>query len=208
MDTQVLLVSDGLFHPSLPCRFWLRRALTALPGYRFAHASSLEALPRLSLDPFRAIVLYVHHDTLSAAALDCLDAYLERGGGLLALHSASASYKEEPRFYDILGGRFVTHGPVEEFAVQPSSPEDEIFRDIPEFSVRDELYRHEYDPANRIHLHTRVGEEREPVVWTRRRGQGRVCYCALGHTVGAVRHPQVQQVLHRGLAWVGGEEAP
>jgi len=208
LATQVLLVSDGLVHPSLLCRFWLRRALTVLPGYRFVRAASLEALPRLPLDSFRAIVLYVHHPSLSATALECLDAYLEQGGGLLALHSASASYKEEPRYHDILGGQFVTHGPVEEFAVQPSASEDEIFGGVVDFSVRDELYRHEYDLANRIHFHTRVGEEREPVVWTRRQGQGRVCYCALGHTIGAVRHPQVQQILHRGLAWVSGEDAP
>ena len=208
MDTQVLLVSAGLFHPSLPCRLLLRRALNALPGYRFSRASSLEALPRLPQDSFAAIVLYVHHDALSAAALDCLDDYLQRGGGLLALHSASASYKEEPRFYEILGGRFVTHGPVEEFAVQPSASRDEIFRGIPAFSVRDELYRHEYDPANQVRFHTMVGEELEPVVWTRRWGRGRVCYCSLGHTVGAVRHPQVHQILGRGLAWASGAEAP
>jgi type 1 glutamine amidotransferase len=208
LATEILLVSAGLFHPSLPCRFWLHRALAALPGYRFSRASSLEALPRLPLDSFRALVLYVHHDTLSAAALDRLDAYLGRGGGLLALHSASASYKEELRFYEILGGRFVRHGPVEEFAVQPSAPDDEIFGGIPAFSVRDELYRHEYDLENRIHLYTQVGGEREPVVWTRRWGQGRVCYCALGHTVGAVRHPQTQQILDRGLAWASGVEAP
>jgi len=205
---QVLLVSAGLFHPSLPCRFWLRRALVSLPGYHFTRASSLEALPRLSLDSFRAIVLYVHHDTLSTAALDCLDAYLGRGGGLLALHSASASYKEEIRYHEILGGSFVTHGPVEGFSVQPSSPEDEVFCDIPPFSVRDELYRHEYNPANRIHFHTLVGGEREPVVWTRRRGEGRVCYCALGHTIGAVRHPHTWQILQQGLAWASGAEAP
>ena len=207
MSAEILLVSDGLFHPSLPCRFYLRRALATLPGYRFTRASSLEVLPRLSLDPIGALVLYVHHDTLSAAALKSLDAYLERGGGLLALHSASASYKEEPRFYEILGGRFVNHGPVEEFAVQPSS-DDEIFRNTPAFSVRDELYRHEYDPENRIHFYTEVGGEREPVVWVRRWGRGRVCYCALGHTVGAVRHPQTRQILQQGLAWASGVEAP
>jgi len=208
LSTEILLISAGLFHPSLPCRFWLRRALAALPGYRYKQVSSLEALPRLPLDRFRALVLYVHHEPLSAAALDSLDAYLERGGGLLALHSASASYKEVPRFYEILGGRFVNHGPVEEFAVEPSAPEDEIFRGIPAFSVRDELYRHEHDPENLIHFHTVVDGEREPVVWTRRWGQGRVCYCALGHTVSAVRHPQTRQILHRGLAWASGEKSP
>ena len=208
MGIEVLLVSDGLVHPSLLVRFWLRRALTALPGYRFVRVASLEALPRLSPDSLRAIVLYVHHDTLSTAALECLDAYLERGGGLLAVHSASASFKEVSHYHDILGGRFVAHGPVEDFGVQPSASDDKVFGESLGFSVRDELYRHEYDPANRIHFYTRVGEEREPVVWTRRQGQGRVCYCALGHTVSAMRHPRVQQILHRGLAWVSGGEAP
>jgi type 1 glutamine amidotransferase len=208
LGTQILLVSDGLVHPSLLCRFWLRRALTALPGYRFVRVASLEALPGLPLDSFRAIVLYVHHSTLTVTALECLNAYLERGGGLLAIHSASASFTEEPRYHAILGGRFVEHGPLEEFVVQPSAPGDEVFGGIPGFSVRDELYRHEYDAANRIHFHTVVGEEHEPVAWTRRRGQGRVCYCALGHTVRAIRHPQVQQILQRGLAWVSTEDAP
>lgn len=207
METPVLLVSDGLVHPSLLGRFWLRRALTALPGYRFHQVASLEALSRLPPDSVRAVVLYVHHETLSPGALEGLDAFLESGGGLMAVHSASASFREEPRFHDILGGQFVRHGPVEEFVVQPAVSDDEIWGDIAPFSVRDELYRHEYAATNRIHLYTLVGEEQEPVVWTRRRGQGRVCYCSLGHTVRAMRHPRVQQILQRGLSWVCGQEA-
>lgn len=208
MEAPVLLVSDGLVHPSLAGRFYLRRALTVRRGYRFRRVASLEALPGLPFASFRAIVLYVHHKALSPAALEGLEAFLERGGGLLAVHCASASFEEEPRYHDILGGRFVRHGPIEEFVVQPAASEDEVFGDIPAFSVRDELYRHEYAATNRIRLYTAVGEEREPVVWTRSQGQGRVCYCSLGHTVGAMRHPAVQQILQRGLSWVCGEGAP
>jgi type 1 glutamine amidotransferase len=208
VEIPVLLVSDGLVHPSVPARFCLRRALAGLPGYRFRRAASLEVLPRLPPDPFRAIALYVHHATLSAAALEGLDGFLRAGGGLLAIHSASASFSEEPRYYDILGGQFVHHGPVEEFVVQPAAPQDEVFGAMTPFSVRDELYRHEYDPANRIRFYTAVGGDREPVVWTRHWGRGRVCYCALGHTLGAMRHPRVHQILQRGLAWVAkGEDA-
>lgn len=206
METPILLVSDGLVHPSVLCRFWLRRALAALPGYRYQQAASLESLVSLPPDSFRAIVVYVHHDTLSAAALECLDLFLSQGGGLLALHSASASFKDEPRYYDILGGRFDHHGPVEDFVVQGADRGDEIFGGIPSFSVRDELYRHEYDAANRIHFCTAVGDDREPIVWTRYQGQGRVCYCALGHTVSVMREAYVQQILQRGLSWVCKEE--
>lgn len=208
METPVLLVSDGLVHPSLPGRFLLRRALMALPGYQFQRVSSLEALPRLPPGAFRAIVLYVHHTTLSPAALEALEGFLHAGGGLLAVHSASASFREEPRYMHILGGQFVDHGPVEEFVVQPALPQDEVFGPMTSFTVRDELYRHEYDAANRIHFHTTVGGEREPVIWTRRQGNGRVCYCALGHTLSVMRHRHVLQILQRGLVWAArGEDA-
>jgi len=206
LETPVLLVSDGLVHPSLLGRFWLRRALAALPGSRYQRVASLGSLVGLPPDSFRAIVLYVHHNTLSPAALERLDVFLSQGGGLLALHSASASFKEEPRYHDILGGRFDHHGPVEEFVVQLADSDDEIFGGIPGFSVRDELYRHEYDAANQIHFYTAVGDEREPIVWTRYRGQGRVCYCALGHTASAMREPYVWQILQRGLGWVSNQE--
>jgi hypothetical protein len=91
--------------------------------------------------------------------------------------------------------------------VQPAGVQDEVFGEIPGFSVRDELYRHEYDAANRIHFCTTVGEEDEPVVWTRHQGRGRVCYCALGHTLSVMRQPQVQRMIQRGLAWVCRGEA-
>jgi uncharacterized protein len=207
VERPILLVSDGLFHPSVPARFWLRRALLALPGYPFERVSSLEALSGEAAASYRAIVLYVHHEKISTAALDALDQFLDAGGGLLALHSASASYKNRPRFYDMLGGHFVEHGPVEEFLVEPAAAPDDIFRGLPAFSVRDELYRHEYDAANHVHFYTEVDGVREPVVWTRRHGRGRVCYCALGHTVGVMCQAEVQQIVQRGLVWAAGVEA-
>jgi type 1 glutamine amidotransferase len=215
LETQVLLVSAGLVHPSLLTRFWLRRGLAALPGYRFHRVASLEALLELSLEPYCGIVLYVHHDTISPPALECLERFLGRGGGLLALHSAAASFKGEERYSDLLGGSFREHGPIETFEVQQAAPGDDIFGDVPAFLVKDELYRHDYDPCNQVHFYTMAGSEREPVVWTRRLpapgsgsgAAGRVCHCALGHTVSSVRHPRFQQILRRGLAWVCGLEA-
>jgi type 1 glutamine amidotransferase len=204
MDHNVLLVSAGIVHPSLLCRFWLRRALAALPGYRYRRIASVEALPGLPLDAFRAVVLYLHHDTISPLAFECLESFVRSGSGVLAIHSASASFTGEEAYLQLLGGRFVEHGPVEPFEVRPAGLPGDLFAGIPPFSVEDELYRHEYDPGNRIHLYTPLGDEQEPVVWTRSHGAGRVCYCALGHTASSMRHPQVRQILQRGLDWVSG----
>lgn len=205
MEKLLLWVSDGVVHPSLVARFWLRRALIGVPDYRFRRVASLEVLPQRPLAALGAIVLYVHHNTISPPALKRLEEFVGGGGGLLAVHSASASFKQEQRWFELLGGRFVEHGPIEQFEVRPSERQDSAFGELPPFSVRDELYRHEYDPDNRVHFYTVVGGVQEPVVWTRSSGSGRVCYCALGHTVRSMRHPQVVQILRRGLAWVCGD---
>ena len=201
VDTSILIISDGTEHPPLQGRILLRQALDGMPGFRFQEIASLEELPENPAVRFQGLVLYFHHETISQAALERLEGFVREGGGLLAVHSASASFKQEALFFEILGGRFREHGPVEPFEVRPAEMEDQPFGGIPSFSVHDELYRHDCLPGNVTHFATVVDRFAEPMVWTRRLGQGRVCYCALGHTVESMGHPQVQEILRRGLAW-------
>jgi len=208
MTVDVLLVSDGIVHPPLLGRFWLRRALRRMPGFCFERAASLESLPELPLERYRGLVFYFHHNTLSPGALEALDRYLRQGGGVLAIHSATASFKQADAYFEILGGRFTRHGPVRPFRVHPALAEDEVFGQIPTFEVKDELYLHDCDPANRVHFYAELDGQRQPLVWTRTHGQGRIGYCSLGHCVGTMRHPAVQAILKRGLAWACREGAP
>jgi type 1 glutamine amidotransferase len=198
----VLVVSSGFVHPSLGCRYWLWRSLAPLHGVQFKRIPNLEKISRTALEGVDGLLLYFHHDHISQTTLDLLERYLESGGGLFALHAVSASFKDETRFYKMLGGSFVEHGPIETFEVRPSEEKTEFFGDIRPFQVRDELYRHEFDPENRIHFYTEVKGEKEPVVWTRQHGNGRVCYCALGHTTEAMRSQPVWQIIQKGLGWV------
>lgn len=201
MPTDVLLVSSGLAHPGPLSRLSLRRALVAR-GYRVQRARTLDDLPTLDLATPRALILFVHDETVTSSALEALDLYVSEGAGLLAVHAASASYPQEPQWSRILGGRFREHGRVESFLVEPLEEEDEIFGGIPAFTVRDELYRHTFDQRCRVHFATRAGDELEPVVWTRYWGVGRVCYCALGHTWRSIGQSPVREILGRGLDWV------
>jgi type 1 glutamine amidotransferase len=202
MNRSVLMVSDGIVHPSLAARYALRKVLAVGRHYHVKRVASLEILPGMNLAPYRALALFFQHRELSPQALKCLGDFVEQGGGLMAIHSAAASFTQEPAYAEILGGRFVSHGPVQTFRVLPAAPQDEIFGHVPAFLVRDELYRHTYDPEDRVHFYTLVGEQREPVVWTRRYGQGRVCYCSLGHVAGSFRKRPVRRILQRGLAWI------
>src|SRR5262245_61828515 len=123
----VLLVTAGIFHPPYRARLALHEALAQLKDFSFRHVHSLEQLPA-DLDSFAAVVLYYHQKSLSAAALARLDAFVSHGGGILAIHSATASFVNEQHYFEILGGRFIGHGAVENFAVEQAR--DDLFGSI------------------------------------------------------------------------------
>lgn len=195
----VLLVTDGLVHPPLAGRLALHRTLRRLPGFSFRHVSSLERLPA-DLSSCTALVLYYHHKTLSAGALERLEGFVRNGGGVLAIHSATASFKETPAYFDILGGRFTGHPPVQRLEMR--RVRDDVFGEVEPFAVRDELYFHELRPDVTVHFVVSHQGEEIPVVWTYRYGRGRVCYAAPGHTAASMFNGAYQRLLQRALRWV------
>jgi type 1 glutamine amidotransferase len=58
---------------------------------------------------FSALVIYIHHKRISQSALTSWIVFVSDGGGILAIHSATASFKKQT-FFEILGGRFIGHG--------------------------------------------------------------------------------------------------
>ncbi|MBN1145952.1 MAG: ThuA domain-containing protein [Anaerolineales bacterium] len=200
MRKPILLIACGFFHPPFAAVRRLRSLLrVACPN--LSSAASMNDLASLDLSRFAALALYFHQKRISAAALAAFEAFVANGGGALALHSATASFKDSPQYFEILGGRFTGHGPIEEITLAPA-PEDPIFGGLPPFSVRDELYLHELQPGVRPHFSAMRQGQAVPLVWTYTYGQGRVCYACPGHTAAALRNPLYQQVLKRGLEWV------
>ncbi|MEW5869910.1 MAG: ThuA domain-containing protein [Chloroflexota bacterium] len=202
---KVLLVSDGIFHPPLLGRMRLHRLLR-MKGFSFEQVRSLEQLPA-DLPAYSALVLNYHHQQISPAALGRLYMFVKNGGGVLAIHAATASFKETLPYFDILGGRFVGHGPVSAFEVQ--RVRSGIFDGIPNFVVRDELYVHELNPGIEAHFTASLEGQEIPVVWSYHYGKGRVCYACPGHTSETMANPAYQELLQRGLRWACGalEEA-
>lgn len=197
----VLLVSSGIFHPPVCARDHLARILNDIPDCEFDHISSLNKIARIPLEKYCAMVLYFHHKKLSPEALTLFDKFVSDGGGVLAIHSASASFKKQDHYFKILGGQFRKHGPVETFQINPENNPNPIFGDLSQFVIEDELYLHTYDPLNTIHFYTEVTGTIEPIVWTRTYGKGRICYIALGHTISSMKHPKMTTILQDGLLW-------
>jgi type 1 glutamine amidotransferase len=174
-----------------------------MDGFAFQHVTSLEKLPA-DLSRYSAMVLYYHRKAISDRALGRLDDFVRGGGGILAIHSATASFKESQRYFEILGGRFIGHGPVENFEVR--GRKYDIFNGIESFSIRDELYIHELQPGIDVHFTIAHDGQESPAVWTHSYGAGRVCYAVPGHTTESMKHPAMQEILRRGLKWACKEE--
>ena len=199
----VLLVTDGLFHPPLSARRALHKNLVAETPYTFQYARSMEKLPG-DLMNFSALVLYFHHKRIAKSALARLDEFIASGGGVLGIHTATASFKRQLPYFKILGGRFTGHGPIETIDIKPVA-KSEIFSGIPAFTIKDELYIHELEPGIEVHFKATSQGEQIPAVWTNHYGKGRVCYAMPGHRTETMRDPIYQKVLQRGLSWVCGK---
>jgi len=196
---KVLLVTDGFFHPPLLGRLVLAATLQQMKGVSFDHIDSLEKLPS-NLETYSALVLHFHHKSISPMALSKLDNFMLSGGGILAIHAATASFKESSSYFNILGGRFLEHGKVEKIEV--INQNSQIFSGIPNFSITDELYIHEVNDQVHIHFSAKQGTREIPVVWTYFYSKGKVCYALPGHTTGSMLNPTYKRVLQRALEWI------
>lgn len=202
MPVPILLVSSGFFHPNWFARRSLSERLKHGGEFAVTHTASVEELLYHDLLDFRAVVLYIHQRDILPPVMVALEEFVRIGGGLLAIHSASASFQQEEQYARLLGGRFTGHGPLETFRVEPDPSQRDLFGIAGPFPLRDELYRHACAPDNQVHFWAVTPTGREPLVWTRAHGSGRVCYCAAGHTAASLRSPQVIKILARGLIWV------
>jgi type 1 glutamine amidotransferase len=147
-----------------------------------------------------------------------LGRYLERGGGLVVIHSATWT-KPEPSadvaaLLGVGGFQRWRHGPVVLETTQPQHP---ICLGLPsELRLEDEPY---WPPTPRIDADKvqvlaasreqlepgQPAESLQPMFWTYQRGQGRVFGCVLGHYSWTFDAPYFRLWLLRGIAWAAGE---
>ncbi len=202
MEKKVLVVSRGFIHPSLACRIALKVLLKRLRNCSFVFTGTIDGLVKLELENFDAVILYYHEKKISDQALHALVQFAEKGGGVLALHSSMASFKTSNKYQQLLGGKFKGHGKIERIDIYTTNGEHALLKEPVKFTVKDELYIHEYDRHNKIVLACDNKGQEEPVLWTREYGSGRVCYFAPGHVLNVFRSEEVKKVIEDALTWV------
>jgi type 1 glutamine amidotransferase len=100
----ILAINSGFIHPSLYAQWQLRQLLLKFPEFEVTFSSSVKSLQQLNKKIFHAVILYLHRQHIAPEELDILDTFIIKGGGLLALHSASASFKKKNDIFQFLVG--------------------------------------------------------------------------------------------------------
>lgn len=207
---KALVFCEDLYHSAATVRAGLA-PLASSDGWDFdwiEHAGGWD--PRRLRD-YRVVVLSKANvcsaadrtPWLAGATEGALGDYVRAGGGLLAVHSGTASYKDWPAVRAVLGGVFARHPPPGEVTLEPQAGHP-LTRGVgASFTVHDEHYEMIMDDAGvDVFLHSRSVAGVQPAGWTRREGAGRVCVLTPGHFVEVWLHPQFQRLLANGLAWV------
>jgi len=217
--TQVLYLYGGWpGHRPYEVANWTRPLFHKL-GFDVEEAQDIFTLDR-DLTAYDLIALNWNNALLTEALTPAQERSLltavEQGTGIAAWHGAAAAFRSSLKYHWLIGGSFLEHpageGARYPYTVTITDRDHEITSGVPDFTVASEQYYMSVDPNNHVlaetvftgeHLPWLAGH-RMPQAWTRQWGPGRVFYCAIGHHLDDLYHPDVTRLMTQGFAWAAG----
>ena len=145
-----------------------------------------------------------------AAFVDIAEAFVARGGGLLAVHSATVAFPGQPRWRALLGavwqhGR-TFHPPLGPGQIRRTTAAHPVADGLGDFEVVDERYTDLDVVPGVVPLFTHLeGGASHPLVWAREVGAGRAVYSALGHDTRSYESLAHAALLRRAASWLRRE---
>ena len=204
---KVLVIADDYWHPAKVA--WVGLQPLAARGYALLWIEDAAdwSVGQMAEYP---VVLFAKSNNITAANRDpwvtpaveqAFANYVRGGGGLLAVHSGTASYQDKPVLRALLGGVFAHHPPQCPVTVQPRLAHP-LTVGSAAFTLPDEHYHMELDdPQADVFMTTRSEHGTQPGGWTRSEGAGRVCVLTPGHNAPVWLHPSFQALLENTLHW-------
>jgi hypothetical protein len=137
--------------------------------------------------------------------------FIANGSGFVGLHGASASFKAHPKYYEMLGGKFVGHKEQKDIEIKIINTNHQITKGLSDFTFKDEPYRHDFSMAKDLHVlaeadyHEPDDPDPEPIIWVKPYGKGKVFFCALGHRNLSLKDEIFQRIIKQAVKWVINE---
>lgn len=202
----VFVGTEGKYHDHVGNGKFITAILNDADGIAADFSQDYEVLAD-GLDGYNVVLFYTDVGELTEAQETGLLNYIRAGGGFYGLHTAAASFRESEPYHAMLNGFFNGHSPYMKFTVNIGDTEHPITQGLEDFEAEDELYYLKHNPETSHHLmsaydHTK--DETHVMAFHHNYGAGRVFYFALGHDLAVLENPSFQEVIRRGVLWVGG----
>jgi type 1 glutamine amidotransferase len=150
---------------------------------------------------------------------DALVKYVSGGGALIGVHAGGDTYKDWPKYVEMIGGAFKGHGCNDKDLVlkieDQKHPATKMFGS--EWVMHDEMYQFNQFSRDNVHVLISVDTEKSdpeslkahqmekgkdyPVAWTNTEGKGRIFYTSPGHREDIWTNHKYQQHLIAGIKW-------
>ncbi|MEX1011169.1 MAG: PVC-type heme-binding CxxCH protein [Balneolaceae bacterium] len=176
-------------------------------GIQLTYTERQADLNPATLGKYDVFMMYGNRSGLEKDQELALVNYVNNGGGVVAIHSASASFNDSDAFVNLVGGAFKAHAGGT-FSVEHVRPNHPVKQGVPRFESWDETYVHSRLNSDIEVLSVRVeGDHREPWTWVREQGDGRVFYTAWGHDNRTWSNDGFKKLIENGTRWVAGDWA-
>ncbi len=209
---RVLVLCDDRWHPA----HIVRDGLEPLHGeeFTFDWIESVADWSAEQLDTYPVVVLSKANNVsasdesawMTPAIESAFSRFVQAGHGLLAVHSGTAGYENNPVLRGLLGGVFASHP--EQCPVTVRGKTDHpLCYGSESFTLTDEHYMMTVDdPKVDVFLTTTSEHGEQPGGWTRIEGDGRVCVLTPGHNLEIWQQPSFQTLLRNALNWCNKNE--
>ncbi len=130
--------------------------------------------------------------------------FVEGGGGFLNLHNSMGLYPKDGPYLNLVGGRYIGHGPLERFRVVVAKADHPVTRGVKPFFAADEQHTPPCD-ENKVTVLLRNisddGKTQAAAGWAYEPGKGRLVHLAPGHTREALANPQFNLLMRNAVNW-------
>jgi type 1 glutamine amidotransferase len=178
--------------------------------FKTGHATAYDRPDLLSHD---AVLLYDFQLNITPEEQKNFHALFEKGVGLICLHHALLSFQNWPDYEHAVGGLYLldtkqysdkpwpasTYQGDADMQITVLDPNHPVTAGIPDFHIKDEIYRGVHTTAD---IHPLLACEGKPLVWCRDEKNSHVVTLIIGHGSGTWENPTFQKLLGNSLRWV------
>src|SRR6266542_1699106 len=171
------------------------------------YSESLVDLNPAKLAGYDCLMIYANWTKISPEQEKALLDFVAAGGGFAPIHCASYCFLNSPKYIELVGGQFKSHGTgvFRETIAQPDHP---VMKGLAPIESWDETYVHTKHNTNRLVLAERRDDKgAEPYTWVRQYGKGRVFYTAWGHDERTWSNAGFQALVENGVRWASANSS-